>query len=78
LKTKNSKRLVDLTARGFTLETASESPAPGGGSVSAYMGALGAALGTMVAIFRLINRDGMKGGNTFQTGQKKARKSYPN
>lgn len=49
IEDKNGKRLVDLTARGFTLETASESPAPGGGSVSAYMGALGAALGTMVA-----------------------------
>ncbi|MBR5035514.1 MAG: glutamate formimidoyltransferase [Bacteroidales bacterium] len=42
-------RLVRLTADGFASETASESPAPGGGSVSAYMGALGAALGTMVA-----------------------------
>ena len=41
--------LVDLTCRGFADETASESPAPGGGSISAYMGALGAALGTMVA-----------------------------
>ena len=44
-----AKRLVDLTCDGFAEETASESPAPGGGSVSAYMGALGAALGTMVA-----------------------------
>lgn len=44
-----SKRLVDLTCRGFAEETASESPAPGGGSISAYMGALAAALGTMVA-----------------------------
>jgi glutamate formiminotransferase/formiminotetrahydrofolate cyclodeaminase len=43
------KSLCDLTCRGFALETASESPAPGGGSVSAYMGALGASLGTMVA-----------------------------
>jgi glutamate formiminotransferase/formiminotetrahydrofolate cyclodeaminase len=43
------KKLVNLTAVGFATETASESPAPGGGSVSAYMGALGAALGTMVA-----------------------------
>ena len=42
-------RLVNLTARGLAEETASESPAPGGGSISAYMGALGAALGTMVA-----------------------------
>ena len=43
------KRLVDLTCKGFAEETASESPAPGGGSIAAYMGALGAALGTMVA-----------------------------
>lgn len=41
--------LVDMTCKGFAHETASESPAPGGGSISAYMGALGAALGTMVA-----------------------------
>lgn len=45
----DTKKLVDLTARGLAEETASESPAPGGGSISAYMGALGAALGTMVA-----------------------------
>ena len=43
------KRLTGLTVKGFADETARESPAPGGGSVSAYMGALGAALGTMVA-----------------------------
>ena len=42
-------RLVDLTVKEFAHETARESPAPGGGSVSAYMGAMGAALGTMVA-----------------------------
>ena len=42
-------RLVRMTAEGFACETASESPAPGGGSISAYMGALSAALGTMVA-----------------------------
>lgn len=42
-------RLVDMTVEGFAEETASESPAPGGGSISAYMGALAAALGTMVA-----------------------------
>lgn len=45
----NEKKLVDLTCVGFANETASESPAPGGGSISAYMAALGAALGTMVA-----------------------------
>jgi glutamate formiminotransferase/formiminotetrahydrofolate cyclodeaminase len=43
------KRLVDLTLKAFTEETASESPAPGGGSIAAAMGALGAALATMVA-----------------------------
>ncbi len=49
IEDKAKKRLVDLTSAGFVSETASESPAPGGGSVSAYMGSLGAALGTMVA-----------------------------
>ena len=43
------ERLIRMTCKGFAIETASESPAPGGGSISAYMGALGAALGTMVA-----------------------------
>jgi glutamate formiminotransferase/formiminotetrahydrofolate cyclodeaminase len=49
LKDPSGKELVNRTLRDFMEETASESPAPGGGSVSAYMGALGAALGTMVA-----------------------------
>ena len=43
------EHLIRMTCKGFALETASESAAPGGGSISAYMGALGAALGTMVA-----------------------------
>ncbi len=43
------KQLIDLNLTDFVHETASESPAPGGGSISAYMGAMGAALGTMVA-----------------------------
>ena len=42
-------RLVDRPVKEFVEETASESPAPGGGSVAATLGALGAALGTMVA-----------------------------
>lgn len=42
-------KLVDKTCRDFVNETASESPAPGGGSISALMGAMGAALATMVA-----------------------------
>jgi len=48
-RAKKTKRLVDMTVADFVEETASESPAPGGGSVSAAVGALGAALGTMVA-----------------------------
>ena len=43
------ERLIRMTLKGFAKETASESAAPGGGSVSAYMGALAAALGAMVA-----------------------------
>lgn len=46
---KGEKKLVDLSLKAFMNETASESPAPGGGSVSAYAGAIGVALGTMVA-----------------------------
>ena len=45
----HNKGLVDMTLTEFADETSSESPAPGGGSISAYMGALGAALGAMVA-----------------------------
>ena len=44
-----NKKLVDLTVKGFAEETSRESPAPGGGTIAAYMGALGAALGGMVA-----------------------------
>jgi len=43
------ERLIAMSLYAFMNETASESPAPGGGSVSSYMGALGVALGTMVA-----------------------------
>jgi glutamate formiminotransferase / formiminotetrahydrofolate cyclodeaminase len=46
---KRKKKLIDLNLKAFMDETASESPAPGGGSISSYMGALGVALGTMVA-----------------------------
>jgi glutamate formiminotransferase/formiminotetrahydrofolate cyclodeaminase len=44
-----SQKLVRLSLKAFANETAKDSPAPGGGSISAYVGALGAALGTMVA-----------------------------
>ncbi len=46
--TKKSK-LVSMTVKGFADETASDSPAPGGGSIAALAGVLGASLGTMVA-----------------------------
>lgn len=49
LEDPKDKKLVSLTAEGFANETASESPAPGGGSVSAYIAALGVSLGAMVA-----------------------------
>ncbi|WP_321426369.1 glutamate formimidoyltransferase [uncultured Bacteroides sp.] len=49
LEDDTEEKLVDMTVSDFALETASESAAPGGGSISAYMGTLGAALGTMVA-----------------------------
>ena len=42
-------KLVSMDLRDFANETASESPAPGGGSISAYCGALGISLATMVA-----------------------------
>ncbi len=45
----SGKKLVDMNLIEFANETASESPAPGGGSISAYAGALGISLGTMVA-----------------------------
>ncbi len=44
-----TKKLVDMNLREFANETASESPAPGGGSISAYAGVLGVSLGAMVA-----------------------------
>jgi glutamate formiminotransferase/formiminotetrahydrofolate cyclodeaminase len=49
LEDNSKKNLIDLTCKEFANETASESPAPGGGSVSAYLGALGVSLATMVA-----------------------------
>ena len=44
-----AERLVNMSLLDFADETASESPAPGGGSIAAYVGALGASLGAMVA-----------------------------
>ncbi|MBL0359113.1 MAG: glutamate formimidoyltransferase [Chitinophagaceae bacterium] len=49
LANKADSKLVSMTLSDFADETASESPAPGGGSIAAYVGSLGIALGTMVA-----------------------------
>jgi glutamate formiminotransferase / formiminotetrahydrofolate cyclodeaminase len=49
MEEKSKNKLIDMSLKAFMNETASESPAPGGGSISAYMGAMGIALGTMVA-----------------------------
>lgn len=49
LEEQQSSSLVSMTLSDFTNETSSESPAPGGGSISAYCGAMGVALGAMVA-----------------------------
>ena len=49
LKNNHDEMLVRMSLASFADETASESPAPGGGSVSAYLGVLAASLGTMVA-----------------------------
>ena len=56
LEDKNDRPLVHASVRQFADETASESPAPGGGSIAAYAGALGAALGTMVANLSSVKR----------------------
>ena len=49
LRDNSARKLINMSLTRFAEETASESPAPGGGSIAAYCGALGAALGTMVA-----------------------------
>mgnify|MGYP003921765785 CR=1 FL=1 len=49
LDSDSDKKLIDMTLAEFADETASESPAPGGGSISAYVGSLGISLATMVA-----------------------------
>ncbi|MES2125246.1 MAG: glutamate formimidoyltransferase [Gemmatimonadota bacterium] len=57
LQRENTAPLVGMSLRDFAFETASESPAPGGGSIAAYLGTLGAALGTMVANLSSHKRD---------------------
>jgi len=49
MNSNGDKKLIDLSVKDFAEETASESMAPGGGSIAAYVGVLGVSLGTMVA-----------------------------
>ena len=56
LKDPKDSRLVSMTVANFAHETASDSMAPGGGSISALAGALGASLGTMVANLSAVKR----------------------
>ena len=57
LESDGDKKLIDMTLTEFADETASESPAPGGGSISAYVGSLGISLATMVANLSAHKRD---------------------
>ena len=71
--------LLEKNLREFAEETASESPAPGGGSISAYAGSLGAALSTMVANLSANKReDGMIDGRSLVIGLTKAKTYNPN
>jgi glutamate formiminotransferase/formiminotetrahydrofolate cyclodeaminase len=56
LRDEKQSRLVSMSVRDFVNETASDSAAPGGGSISALTGAMGAALGTMVANLSAIKK----------------------
>jgi len=71
----HDKKLVDMTLTGFANETASESPAPGGGSIAAYTGVLGVSLGTMVAnLSAHKKRLGRSLGRIFLIGHNKVKK----
>lgn len=69
LEEPGSERLVRMDLKRFSEETASESPAPGGGSVAAYVGALGVALGTMVANLSAQTRLGRALGRVQRVGR---------
>lgn len=60
-------KLISMSLTAFANETASESPAPGGGSISAYVGALGISLATMVANLSSHKKVGTTDGKNFQT-----------
>ncbi len=72
LKASTSSKLIDQNLYSFSHQTASESPAPGGGSVSAYIGALGAALSAMVANISAHKRGWDEQWNFYSNWAKKA------
>jgi Glutamate formiminotransferase len=71
LQDKNDSRLVSMPLNDFADETASESPAPGGGSIAAYVGSLGVSLARWLLTYHLIKKVGMKDGKSLVTGQRK-------
>jgi glutamate formiminotransferase/formiminotetrahydrofolate cyclodeaminase len=75
LKEPASEKMIRLTLAGFADETASESPAPGGGSVAAYLGALGASLAGMVANLSAHKKGWDERWETFSDWAERAQKS---
>jgi len=69
-------KLIDLSLSGFSNETLSESPAPGGGSVAAYVGSLGAALGSMVANLSAHKRGWDERWNEFSNWAEKGKQAH--
>ena len=72
----SKKPLINMNLLKFADETASEMPAPGGGSISAYIGALGAALGTMVANLSAHKRGWDDKWEEYSTWAEKGRDKY--
>ena len=78
LEDKSNQQLINMNLAAFSDETAAESPAPGGGSISAYVGALGISLGTMVANLSANKRgwdDKVEGYSTWAVKGQELRKS---
>ena len=69
-------KLIDMSLSGFSNETLSESPAPGGGSVAAYVGSLGAALASMVANLSAHKRGWDDRWNEFSDWAEKGKQSH--
>mgnify|MGYP002632186088 FL=1 len=74
LNEEKQDKLVNLSLQAFADETASESPAPGGGSIAAYMGSLGISLATMVANLSAHKKGWDKQWKEFSTWAEKGQK----